>query len=223
MSSRPVLTALLVAGLAGPVAASSWIFSDPEADALRQELAHAKRTILALRARQVRLEKVLIGERDTARSKVEVLRLANQYLGERLAEVQRIAYPQAPERGWSQAIEELRRDGDVNVGLIPILERMDARGRSSHRLRGILHRLARYDGVLEAALETPAPERELVRFGLILNKVEAHADRLAADVVRRLEQLQDDLGAEFSPAGLSHGDLEDGDLIFDGDDDFGDF
>jgi hypothetical protein len=205
MSPRPVLTALLVAGLAVPAAASSWICSDPEAETLRQELIRSQETIMAMKAEWQRRERAYEEELSKTKLLVDVLQGTNRSLEERVRDLKDQVPPPVPEQGWAQAIEELRRDGDVNVGLTPILDRMTHRGLASHRIRHILHRLSRYDGVLEAALETPAPEHELERFGVILDKVERHADSLARDVVRRLEKLQAEYGDDFSPRDLDSG------------------
>ena len=240
MTSRPVLTALLVAALAGPAAASSWICSDPETDALRKELVHAQKIVMALKARTTRAEHEVAAVRaEAARYREESVALARSHeaLKRRLAELEAEAAPPAPRKGWAQAIQDLRRDGDVNVGLSTILQRMEARGLAPHRIRKLAQRLARYDGVLEAALETPAPERDLERFGVIMDKVERHADNLAAEIVRRLDRLQGAYGGEFSPSALDDDlicdfgcddDLSgDDDLAGDdfglGGDDFGDF
>lgn len=240
MTSRPVLTALLVAGLAGPATASSWICSDPETEVLREKLARAQKVIEVLKTRTSQADQELHAKLREAETRNKLLTGMNQGLQARVRELEKLAFPKAPEQGWAQAIEKLRRDGDVNVGLSNILERMDARALAPHRLRRLAQRLARYDGVLEAALETPAPKRELERFGVILDKVERHADALAANIVRRLEKLQASFGPEFSPAALdtSFGcdfgcggdDLDDDDFGYSGgglgeafDDDFGDF
>jgi hypothetical protein len=239
MSPRPVLTALLVAGLAVPATASSWICSDPEAETLHHELRRSQETIMALKAEWQSRERAYEAKLSETKLLVEVLQNTNRNLEDRVRDLKDQVPPPVPEQGWAQAIEDLRRDGDVNVGLTPILDRMTHRGLSSHRIRHILHRLSRYDGVLEAALETPAPEHELERFGVILDKVERHADSLAQDVVRRLEKLQAEYGADFSPSNLDSGfgcelgfdDLGGDDLGDDhpddgfglGGDDFGDF
>ena len=202
MSARPVLTALLVAGLAGPASASSWMCSDPETDQVRQELAKTQRTLATLTARSQRMERVLIEERDAAQEQIAELKRINELLRLRVSEFEKVLRPSRGRRTWSQVVENLRRDGDVNLGLSPVLEDMDARGVSSHRLRKLLKRLARYDGVLEAALESPPPERDLERLGVILDHVEKRSDRMAAEIVRRLERLEKEFGWEFSPDNL---------------------
>lgn len=218
MPTRPTLVALLALGLAGHAAASSWICSDPDADTCRQDLERARMTISLLQDQKAEMYRRYEDQAARLRAEIDGLRLANETLSRRLGELSSQVAPAAP-RGWAQVIEDLRRNGDVNVGLTPILDRMESRGLASHRLRRVLQRLARFDGVLEAALETNAPERELERFGVVLDKVERHADELAAEATRFLERLHTEHGAEFAPGALKSCGLDDdlGDLDLGGD------